>query len=158
MTAGGGRPRKPVSHGDDIERDGSAKGLVAVEIIVALRAAEDLREHVAKQQRVLDADVHSLPAGRAVYVCGIPGEEYGTTPIRVGNPVVDPESGAPDDIVDCRRVVDGTTVIEERLHVSEGGMFRGVVHGRDDPVTIARQWRDHHQAERRKEQLDFVAG
>src|SRR6187401_968333 len=92
MTAGGGRPRKPVSHGDDIERDGSAKGLVAVEIIVALRAAEDLREHVAKQQRVLDADVHSLPAGRAVYVCGIPGEEYGTTPIRVGNPVVDPES------------------------------------------------------------------
>ena len=53
---------------------------------------------VAERNRVADAGVHALAAGRAVHVGGVAGEQHRPGPVGVGDPVVHPEPGAPEHL------------------------------------------------------------
>jgi len=119
----------------DGARDRPAFGLVAVEQQIAVAsAAQHGGELPAEIDRVLDAGVHALAAGRAVDVGGIAGEKHAAVSIADGQPLVDAEGGEPARAVQpqARRAV---TVHVALQFVDGAGRVVLVVlaHGEDAP-------------------------
>ena len=89
----------PVGHGHDAARDRAPRRAVVVEQRVG-PAGEHGGQRVAQGDGVLDAEVHALPACRAVHVRRVAREQQPSGAVRVGDAVVDAEPRAPDDVGD----------------------------------------------------------
>ena len=89
------------------------------------------REHggqgVGQGDRVLDAEVHALPAGRAVHVRGVAREQQPPGAVGVGDAVVDPEPRAPDHVGDVDAARAEPAVVEQLLHERRGRVLGCVV-------------------------------
>src|SRR5215469_4083677 len=107
---------------------------------------------------ILDACVHTLPAGRAVYVGGVTGQEHLSRAVMVGEPVVHPEWGAPYDGPDLGRLLLGAAGVQQCLDELGAGVFGRFVDGGHDAVPPAGQGRDDHQAGRGVVEHDGVCG
>ena len=79
----------PIGHRHDTLSDGAATSLIAVESGLGRGAAEHLSQRASKVDGVLDAGVHSLASGRAVYVCGVAGEEDWSAAVGGSEAVMD---------------------------------------------------------------------
>ncbi len=82
-TVSGHEPEEAVCEGDQPARDGQPLHLVSVEQPRWHPALLDGRELPRQVVRVLDSGVHPLPAGRAVDVRRVAGEEHAPLRSRV---------------------------------------------------------------------------
>jgi hypothetical protein len=151
-------PRHPVREGHDSLRNRSARALIVVQLLLVAPSNEHRGQRVAEGDRVLDTGVHALPAGWAVDVCRVSGEQDPPGAVAICQSVVDPEPRAPDDLADAGRSVHWTPRVQEMLHVGDVGVLRRVIHGSHDPVAPVRQRRYHDEPFGRKEQHYLVRG
>ena len=105
--------------------DLAALGAVASEQRLRVReAAANERQLPGEVDRVLHPGVHSLPAGGAVDMGGVAGEEHPLGPIVGHLALVDRERGKPDRR--GGRDAAGPPLIDERLHLIERRFARAL--------------------------------
>ena len=95
----GGQPGQPVGQRHHLLGDGRLARVVVEQLVVARRARG---QRVGQRDGVLNAEVHALPAGGAVNVGGVAGEQEPPGPVGVGDAVVDPEPRTPQHVGDCQ--------------------------------------------------------
>jgi hypothetical protein len=92
---------------------------------------------------VADAGVHALPAERAVVVRGVAGQHDPSGVETIGDPVLDQEPGAPDDVLDHRPRCAWAAGVDQLLH--ETGVrlgWRGVHVGHELVAAVWKRYAD----------------
>jgi hypothetical protein len=111
---------------------------------------------VPKRDGILYARVHALPAGRAVHVSGVSCKQHPTVAVSVGYPVVDPEPGTPDDLLDLGLFDLRAARVQQPLHVRYARAFGCFIQGGYYTVPPSWKRRHHDQSFRGEEQHHLV--
>jgi len=90
---------RPVGEAQHHLADRCAFGFIGVQQRRIAGSVQDAGEFPAEVDRVLDAGVHTLGAGRAVDMRGVPGEKDQAGTVVGGGAVLEPEIGHPHRIV-----------------------------------------------------------